>query len=635
MTPLRSLRGRLLVAFLGVAMPPVLLLGVAVNLLLARSFEASTRERLDQSLRAVKGEIDRRRARAREALQQVVSVDLPAMESRTIRDAAIAGEVAAARDLAALEIVASDGKVVSSRHWPAGFGLADRDGLFAGDESLRIEKVAEGYGASEQLAIMPQAQGEWRGRLVIVRGGPLLDAAFCQELSNLAGVEVGLRDQARGRWIAPPGSGLLEWSAPAFGVDQDYSPARRGELTLAGRGYRWGAAPLHPDLWIVAATPRTSLDEVQGNVRRLAIAIAAAVLVGALGAALVLSGRIAHPVGALAKSARAMAAGQPAEPVPTAGPGEIGELGRAFSDLSEQLLTSRERLLQAERVAAWREMARRLAHELKNPIFPIQLSIETLRRAFAQEEQSGRFGQLFKDSSDTILDELRALKGIIDEFSDFARMPQPRMAPTSAAEVIAHVLDLYRPRAGPVAIEADLPQGLPLVAADRDLLARAIGNLVGNALDAMPDGGTLRVSAAVVDGGIAIEVADTGPGLTEEQRTRLFTPYYTTKKGGTGLGLAIVQGIVSDHGGRIQVVSEPGQGTRSRSCCPGWILGAGAREPIHETAHSHRGRRPGHAGLAVPGLRARGLHRPHGLVRRARRWSAWPRSRSTRSCPTW
>jgi nitrogen fixation/metabolism regulation signal transduction histidine kinase len=346
-----------------------------------------------------------------------------------------------------------------------------------------------------------------------------------------------------------------------LGVFRAYRRAGRGETRLAGRGYRWAAAPLHPDLWIVAATPRTALDEVQGNVRRLALAIAIAVLVGALGAALVLSGRIARPVGALAKSARAMAAGQPAEPVPAAGPGEIGELGRAFSDLSDQLHTSRERLLQAERVAAWREMARRLAHELKNPIFPIQLSIETLRRALAQEEQPGRFGQLFRDASDTILEELRALKGIIDEFSDFARMPQPRLAPTDVAEVIAHVLDLYRPRAGPVVLETVLPPGLPTVAADRDLLARALGNLVGNALDAMPEGGTLRVSAAVVDGAVAIEMADTGPGLTEEQRTRLFTPYYTTKKGGTGLGLAIVQGIVSDHGGRIQVVSAPGQGT--------------------------------------------------------------------------
>ena len=149
MTAFPSLRGRLLLAFLVVAMPPVLLLGLAVNLLVARSFEATTRERLDHSLRAVQDEVERRRERARATLQQVVSVDLPALETRTIREAAVAKEVAAARGLTAFEIVGSDGKVVSSAHWPAGFGLADRDGLFAGDESLRIEKVADGYGASE------------------------------------------------------------------------------------------------------------------------------------------------------------------------------------------------------------------------------------------------------------------------------------------------------------------------------------------------------------------------------------------------------------------------------------------------------------------------------------------------------
>ena len=110
-------------------------------------------------------------------------------------------------------------------------------------------------------------------------------------------------------------------------------------------------------------------------------------------------------------------------------------------------------------------------------------------------------------------------------------------------------------------IETSLAPGLPTVPADRDLLARALGNLVANALEAMPDGGTLAVKTRAAEEGVALEVSDTGPGLTEEQRTRLFTPYYTTKKGGTGLGLAIVQGIVSDHGGRIQVESAPGAGT--------------------------------------------------------------------------
>ena len=102
---------------------------------------------------------------------------------------------------------------------------------------------------------------------------------------------------------------------------------------------------------------------------------------------------------------------------------------------------------------------------------------------------------------------------------------------------------------------------LPLLQGDKDLLARALGNLVANAIEAMPEGGTLSVRTLPAPGGARVEIGDTGPGLTDDQRTRLFTPHYTTKKGGTGLGLAIVQGVVSDHGGRVEVRSEPGLGT--------------------------------------------------------------------------
>ncbi|MET0556658.1 MAG: ATP-binding protein [Vicinamibacteria bacterium] len=558
-TARRSLRSRLLLAFVAVAVPPVLVLALAVNALLGRSFDATTRERLDRSLVAVRGEVEARRARAREAVAQVAAVDLPAEEARDAREAGLASRAAGIRDLQALEIVGSDGRILSSHHWPAGFGLADRDGTFAGDETFRWETAAVGYGSEERLAATAQAASAWRGRLVVVRGGPFLDAAFCEGLSKLAGVEVAIRDVRRRRWIAPAGVHIASWDAPAFA--EGAGGVARGDAPTDGGNERWAALPLHADLWIVVATPQAALARIQGDVRSLGLAVAAAVLVGALAAALVLSSRIARPVTALAGRARALAAGETPEIPSPAGSDEIGDLSRAFTDLTAELEASRERLLQAERVAAWREMARRLAHELKNPIFPIQLSIETLRRALAQDGQAGRFGELFRESSDTVLDELRALRGIIDEFSDFARMPQPRLVPTDVAEVVAHVTDLYRARAGEVVLETAIADGLPPAAADREMLARALGNLVGNALDAMPDGGTLRVAAAPQDGGVSIEVSDTGPGLTDEQRTRLFTPYFTTKKGGTGLGLAIVQGIVSDHGGRIRVESEPGRGT--------------------------------------------------------------------------
>jgi nitrogen fixation/metabolism regulation signal transduction histidine kinase len=284
-------------------------------------------------------------------------------------------------------------------------------------------------------------------------------------------------------------------------------------------------------------------------------------------------------VRALAERARGVAAGDFDRTVALDAPDEVGELARAFASMTAELRTSRERLVQAERVAAWREMARRLAHELKNPIFPIQLSIETLRRsldASVGPDDAARFQLLFRDSSDTILEELQSLRAIVEEFSQFARMPPPRLAPTDLSDVAERVLALYRARAGSTRIETALASGLPPVAADRDLIGRALGNLVANALEAMPDGGTLSVRTQAVADGVALEVRDTGPGLTEEQRTRLFTPYYTTKKGGTGLGLAIVQGIVSDHGGRIQVESAPGAGTTFTLVLPPAAIISGA-----------------------------------------------------------
>jgi two-component system, NtrC family, nitrogen regulation sensor histidine kinase NtrY len=118
-------------------------------------------------------------------------------------------------------------------------------------------------------------------------------------------------------------------------------------------------------------------------------------------------------------------------------------------------------------------------------------------------------------------------------------------------------------------VSTDLAGDLPLVEGDRDLLARALGNLLSNALDALDGTGKLTLRTARHGGGVRIDVEDTGPGLSDEQRTRLFTPYYTTKRGGTGLGLAIVQGIVSDHGGRVEVASAPGQGTAFTLFLPG------------------------------------------------------------------
>jgi signal transduction histidine kinase len=215
-------------------------------------------------------------------------------------------------------------------------------------------------------------------------------------------------------------------------------------------------------------------------------------------------------------------------------------------------------------VAAWRELARRLAHELKNPLFPLQLTVENLIRARQQDPEA--FDEVFRESSRTLLAEISNLKGIIERFSEFSRMPQPRLQRVQVNELIRGVVQLFQAQLGApgrakISCDLQLEPQLDPVEADAELLHRAILNLVLNAQDAMPRGGTLTLRTRNEDRKVFIEVADTGEGLTRDECAQIFTPYYTSKQHGTGLGLAIVQSVVSDHGGRVSVESDPGRGT--------------------------------------------------------------------------
>jgi signal transduction histidine kinase len=221
--------------------------------------------------------------------------------------------------------------------------------------------------------------------------------------------------------------------------------------------------------------------------------------------------------------------------------------------------------VQAERVAAWRELARRLAHELKNPLFPLQITVENMQRA--RESYPDQFDEVFREGAATLLAELANLKQIIGRFSDFAKMPAPEMQPLNLSDLVAATLRLFGAQLDQARVEAraELDPKLPAVQADAEQMTRALRNLILNAIEAMPEGGRLTIrTEALPGGGARLEVSDTGQGLTPEECARLFTPYYTTKTHGTGLGLAIVQSVVSDHKGRISVESQPGRGTTFR-----------------------------------------------------------------------
>jgi nitrogen fixation/metabolism regulation signal transduction histidine kinase len=250
-------------------------------------------------------------------------------------------------------------------------------------------------------------------------------------------------------------------------------------------------------------------------------------------------------------------------------------LANDFNRMTAQLIEQRDRLVQSERVAAWRELARRLAHELKNPLFPLQITVENLQRARAQaadqpsESSRLQFEEVFREGTSTLLAELGNLKTIIGRFSDFARMPPPEMQTVDPNELVRESLQLFEAQfvANPeanIVTELRLDAAAGSIEADPELLRRALRNLILNAIDAMPDGGTLKVVTERHPDTLVVEVSDSGGGLTEEEAARLFTPYYTTRRHGTGLGLAIVQSVVADHKGRIHVDSQPGHGATFR-----------------------------------------------------------------------
>jgi nitrogen fixation/metabolism regulation signal transduction histidine kinase len=555
-----GLRRRLLAAFLVVTILPLLFLSGAVALLLSDGLERATRERLDRSLDAARARFGTLADRARERVAAAVADDLPALGPGD--DDRLLDEIARRRDLPALEVTDAAGVLIASHHWPAGVGLPDADGLFPGGSPYRIETVAVGYGAEERLAVVAEARGRWRGRSVVLRGGAFVDEDLLAGLRALMGLEVGLFDEVRGRWITPAGSPLAAWAHPEVG-------AGRGEVRLGESQVRWASTSLCPGLMLVAGAPAGALDLTLAQIRRLGLLAAGLALLGTLGGALFVSARLARPIRELSEGARQVAAGDLRVTVPVRTEDEIGSLGRAFNEMTAELRLSRGRLVQAERVAAWREIARRLAHELKKPMFPIQLSIETLRRSLDREPAPAReeFEALFRDSSDTILQELRSLGRVIESFSELVRLPKPRLAPLDLSRLAEQVVALYRPGAALVRFECTLPPGL-MVDGDAELLSRALGNLVANAVEAMPGGGTLSVQTTAAADGAAVLVEDTGPGLSEEQIGQLFTPYHTTKAGGTGLGLVIAQGIAADHGGRIEVDSGPGRGALFRLVLP-------------------------------------------------------------------
>ena len=291
------------------------------------------------------------------------------------------------------------------------------------------------------------------------------------------------------------------------------------------------------------------------------LAIAALGVVVLIG--LFVARRTARDLDLLVEGSLAASRGDLDHRVPVRSNDEIGAVASAFNFMMEDLRTSKERLVIAERIAAWQEIARRLAHEIKNPLTPIQMAMDTLRKTW--KKQHPAFGEILDESTSTVLQEADRLKRIVSEFSDFARMPKPEFQRIDLNEVIRSSLTLYQ---GAAPIEVKLLDKLPQLDADKGQISQVVLNLVENARDAIGqrEDGKISVLTSLGEAGdrAVFVVEDNGPGVPPDLKDKVFAPYFSTKlsKGGTGLGLAIVHRIVSDHGGRIAVTDRPGGGAR-------------------------------------------------------------------------
>jgi nitrogen fixation/metabolism regulation signal transduction histidine kinase len=346
----------------------------------------------------------------------------------------------------------------------------------------------------------------------------------------------------------------------------DRLPAFVGEEEVGGFPYLVAAAPARAGAREgIVTVPQTlrrqqierQIDELD---RRVLFASVLFVLMGA-GIGYWMAERIADPVRRLTRATRRIALGDLDARIAATSSDELRRLVDDFNRMAADLKRQRSELERTQRLEAWAEMARQVAHDIKNPLTPIQLSAEHARRI--NLDRGRPLSPVLDECIDAILGQVRLLRQISSEFSSFASSPTPRPEPSDLRAVIDEVIAPYRTALrGRVSVEFGPPDQMPPALVDRTLFARALTNVIENAIHAMPGGGHLTIAIAPMPPAfLGVHVTDTGVGMDSESVARIFEPYFSTRATGTGLGLTIAKRNVELNGGTITIASRPGHGT--------------------------------------------------------------------------
>jgi len=363
-------------------------------------------------------------------------------------------------------------------------------------------------------------------------------------------------------------SGLLAIRTPSKAYRQvilERLPVFVGVEQIADFPYRIAAAPVRAggrDGIVIVPLPlgQQQLDRQVDALDRQVIF--GAVLVMLLGASMGywMAERIADPINRLSRATRRIARGDLDARIAGASADELGRLVQDFNRMAGDLKRQRTELERTQRLEAWAEMARQVAHDIKNPLTPIQLSAEHARRV--NVDRGRPLSPALDECVTAILHQVTLLRQIASEFSNFASSPTARPEPTALPALLEDVLAPYRAGlGGRVALNVEAPAGLPAVSIDRTLFARALTNIIENALHAMPGGGSVSIAATGGGAHVTVEIRDTGVGMDAEAVARIFEPYFSTKATGTGLGLTIAKRNIELTGGTIEVASARGVGT--------------------------------------------------------------------------